>query len=464
MSGLAGQAIGLEDQSPTPIGGDAAVDAESKGSMENFIGFGLGATSYDPDPVDFDAADDTVTSAADGTSRIAPDYTDGELLWGGSTPADGILFDTARGDSFVGNFVATPSNGAVITPTSITLDSATPVNVAILLQNAGSNVNQCFDDWFIEVEYQLTGPFGGADVPGILHGYRDDPSGSWSGVMDRGHGGAGGGTAFPSKWLQSGAYGYGDGGKAIGAGISCSGKLSLVKSKIDFFLVYDGTSPGINQSLDLVYTAGTTELPRMFNAIGIQFQGGHAVINSIKISVAYPNAKYGLIGDSITQGRFATTYAEGWGSVFRTSYLDDTLLCGAPSAKIADWTAENIAVVAKMKPKYAIVMLGTNDATFLATLPEMQADYTAVISEIESHGIIPIAIGIPPCNQYVPADFNDWLQATYSHYVDCYTPLLGTGVTMAPAYDSGDGVHPNSAGHALIASTIETAIVANGWN
>ena len=69
MSGLAGQSIGLDEQSPTPIGGPAALDAESKGSMENFIGFGSGATSYDPAPVDFDAADDTVTSAADGTTR-----------------------------------------------------------------------------------------------------------------------------------------------------------------------------------------------------------------------------------------------------------------------------------------------------------------------------------------------------------------------------------------------------------
>ena len=86
MSGLAGQAIGLDEQSPTPIGGPAAIDAESKGSMENFIGFGAGATSYDPAPVDFDAADDTVTSAADGTTRVAPEYTDNQLTWGGAGP------------------------------------------------------------------------------------------------------------------------------------------------------------------------------------------------------------------------------------------------------------------------------------------------------------------------------------------------------------------------------------------
>ena len=86
MSGLAGQAIGLDEQSPTPIGGPAALDAESKGSMENFIGFGSGATSYDPAPVDFDADDDTVTSATDGTTRYAPEYTDRQLTWGSGVP------------------------------------------------------------------------------------------------------------------------------------------------------------------------------------------------------------------------------------------------------------------------------------------------------------------------------------------------------------------------------------------
>jgi lysophospholipase L1-like esterase len=86
MSGLAGQSIGLEDQSPTPIGGAAAIDAESKGSMENFIGFGIGATNYDPAPVDFDSADDTITAASDGSTRISPEYTGNQLTWGGYVP------------------------------------------------------------------------------------------------------------------------------------------------------------------------------------------------------------------------------------------------------------------------------------------------------------------------------------------------------------------------------------------
>jgi lysophospholipase L1-like esterase len=378
---------------------------------------------------------------------------------GGSS--DGILFDTARGDPFVGNFVATPSSGAVITPTSITLDSDTPVNVDILLQNAGSDVNQCFDDWEIEVQYELTGPFGGAGVPGVLSGYKNEIA-SWSGIMDQGHGGSGGGTVLPTKWLQNGAAGYGTGGQTIGSGIPCSNKTNLLEGSLVLSGVYDGNTL-LDETLPLVFTPSTLEIPRMFSKIGLNFLGGHVVINSIKISAAYPNAKYSLIGDSITQGRFASTYPEGWGSIFRTTYPDDTILCGAPGAVIADWTADNIAAVAKMKPKYAIVMLGTNDSA-TRTLTQMQTDYAALVASIESHGVQLVTVGIPPNGRLVTGQFNSWLQATYPRYIDCYDPLLGTGIDMDIAYDSGDGIHPNSAGHLVIANTIKAAITANGWN
>jgi hypothetical protein len=96
MSGLAGQAIGLDVQSPTPIGGDAAIDSNSKGSMENFIGFGLGATSYDPAPVDFSVVDDTVTSADDGLTRVSPEYIGNQLVWPGGS-GGGVLIPAPAG-------------------------------------------------------------------------------------------------------------------------------------------------------------------------------------------------------------------------------------------------------------------------------------------------------------------------------------------------------------------------------
>lgn len=109
MSGLAGQAIGLEDQSPTPIGGAAAVDAESRGCMENFIGFIPAVPVQDPLPHDFVATDDAVTAASDGITRYAPVYATNELLWtdGVNTAPINVIKPVVSGIGAVGETLTT---------------------------------------------------------------------------------------------------------------------------------------------------------------------------------------------------------------------------------------------------------------------------------------------------------------------------------------------------------------------
>jgi len=122
MSGLAGQAIGLENQSPTPIGGDVAIDAESRGCMENFIGFIPAAPVQDPLPHDFVATDDAVTAASDGTTRFAPLYVVNSLLWtdGVDTAPINVVAPVVSGIGAVGETLTT-DNGTWIGEAPITL-------------------------------------------------------------------------------------------------------------------------------------------------------------------------------------------------------------------------------------------------------------------------------------------------------------------------------------------------------
>jgi hypothetical protein len=109
MSGLAGQGIGLETQSATPIGGDAAVDAESRGCMENFVGFVPAVPVQDPLPHDFVATDDAVTAANDGITRFAPLYVVNELLWtdGVDTAPINVIAPVVSGIGAVGETLTT---------------------------------------------------------------------------------------------------------------------------------------------------------------------------------------------------------------------------------------------------------------------------------------------------------------------------------------------------------------------
>ena len=154
MSGLAGQAIGLETQSVTPIGGAAAVDAESRGCMENFVGFIPTVTVEDPSPRDFIATDDAVTAASDGTTRYAPVYVTNELHWtdGVDTAPINVIKPVVSGIGAVGETLTT-DNGTWLGEDPITytyqwyVDENTPlpgqtdasyvVNVAM----EGSNIS-----------------------------------------------------------------------------------------------------------------------------------------------------------------------------------------------------------------------------------------------------------------------------------------------------------------------------------
>lgn len=465
MSGLAGQAIGLDAQSPTPIGGDVAVDPESRGSMESFIGFGLDATSYDPAPEDFDAADDTITSASDGTTRITPEYVDGQLVWGGTPPippSDGILFDTARGDSFLTDWLATPSSGVTVTADNVNFNSAVDTDVEFYYAIDGEVVGTCFDSFELTFDMTINAGWAATDQNAWETGFKSTVTGMF-GVMTKSHPGAAG-NAYAVRYLNGVPFGAGVASQAVGTGIQAQIIVSLRPGVMSVLGIYGGTTVvDLTSPMTLGSPVDAYELPRMFSNIGIQFILGNVDVTGIKIAVDYPNAKYAFVGDSLTQGRFASTYDEGYAPVIRTSFPNDVLACGAPGARIADWTPPNVAAVEKMSPKYVVLFLGTNDLPFDDEVTA-KANYDTLANEFIAKGFKIIAIGIPPFNNYKVPLFNDLLEATYSRFVDCYTPLLGTGTAMAPEYDSGDGVHPNSAGHALIASTIVNAINSNGWN
>jgi len=51
-----------------------------------------------------------------------------------------------------------------------------------------------------------------------------------------------------------------------------------------------------------------------------------------------------------------------------------------------------------------------------------------------------------------------WILANYpsQDIIDTWTPLLSGAYGLNSAYDSGDGVHPNDAGHLLLGQIIRT--------
>ncbi len=176
------------------------------------------------------------------------------------------------------------------------------------------------------------------------------------------------------------------------------------------------------------------------------------------------------IGDSVMKGYFGVTSTGRFFVLASSQIMGDNVLYAVGSNDLTDMN-NGFNDVVTLAPKYAIICEGINEAfagTSVGTttsagtyLFKMQA----IINNCLSNNIIPIILYSTPVTsgagiQSTIDGYNTALTSTYGNsylVVDISTPLKSAG-TLAAAYQGGDPYHPNGAGHALISSTIISAL------
>lgn len=123
----------------------------------------------------------------------------------------------------------------------------------------------------------------------------------------------------------------------------------------------------------------------------------------------------------------------------------------------------------------AIIQGGVNDVQASATAANMWAATSSMITTAKAAGMSVIVINVMPWKnavtwsageQTVTDDYNALLAANEASsgftLVDAYSALEdpANADEMLPAYDSGDGLHPNSDGGAAIAALVDTALAS----
>ncbi|KAE8444009.1 hypothetical protein EG329_001138 [Mollisiaceae sp. DMI_Dod_QoI] len=120
--------------------------------------------------------------------------------------------------------------------------------------------------------------------------------------------------------------------------------------------------------------------------------------------------------------------------------------------------------LASAKPDVVMFMLGTNDVNGRHSTADIMAAYTKMVTEMRASNpnmkiivdqVIPLPFsntGIVAINNAIP----DWITATSTTaspivMADCYTGF--------PSTDLRDGVHPNLAGDAIIASRLSPVLI-----
>lgn len=111
--------------------------------------------------------------------------------------------------------------------------------------------------------------------------------------------------------------------------------------------------------------------------------------------------------------------------------------------------------VLRSRPEIVIVALGANDGLRGQPLAEMQGNLLAIIERLRSAGAKVLLAGmrLPPNYGAYAREF----AATFpvvGRRATAFAPFLLEGVAADPRLNQADGIHPNAAGHRVIAERL----------
>lgn len=209
---------------------------------------------------------------------------------------------------------------------------------------------------------------------------------------------------------------------------------------------------------------------------------GSTSTDTVSVTVRYPvtpqatSKKIVVLGSSTAAGWGPATYAESWVRLY-TQYIRDfnisntvvNLAVGGyttyhimptgytpPVGRPNPDTNSNITAALNQSPDGIIVNMPTNDTNYGYPLAETEANFRTVSDLADAAGV-PIWIttsqprNISSGQRAELITLKDWINSTYgTKSIDFWTTIANSDGTVASAYDAGDGIHLNAAGHAIL--------------
>ncbi|HEX5183572.1 MAG TPA: SGNH/GDSL hydrolase family protein [Allosphingosinicella sp.] len=386
-----------------------------------------------------------------------------EDVIGSASLATGVFFDTTAGDTFTGSKFSAPSDPTVtVGANSVAFNSSTALSLNCQVKRGDASIlDFCFDNFKVEAWFTINGNFPsngavGADIGTIS----DSLSTIYAGQMQAHPGNLA--QLFEILLNNNSSVATAASGVSITAGMAIKHQYVKAGNEITHTVTYPSPTGARSLTWTQVYSAiGNTQTPTLFTKPSVRLVSGNFTMTGMRVSALYPNARFALVGDSITQGKKASVDTTSFGQMVRAHYPGQVLVAGAPSSQTSDWLP-NIQDIVTMKPKNIFLLLGTNDDSNNVAMATREANYTSLYNTLTAAGIVVIALTVPPKGSSNVPIFNTWLKSQGWRYVDIYPSLLGTGTAMNATYDSGDGIHPNDAGHSVIYNLIAAYIVAQG--
>lgn len=245
-------------------------------------------------------------------------------------------------------------------------------------------------------------------------------------------------------------------------------EIDLTLNRNHFVWTLTATRVSTGVSVSKVHTLSPSSSASIEN-IGMWCVGcynGQHDISSFTIDYnEYKYAKYAFVGHSIVQGFENATYTNRFAdlSMSNLGFGATKFNVFASGGALVTEGLNNIAEIIAFRPQQVILMYGTNEASVGISTGTFGINYANLCSQLRGAGIIIKHCLVPPSGVVgwyasVPS-YNVVITAEATTYnetvIDTFTPLVGVSPICNVALYAADVIHPNTAGHSVIASTIQ---------
>jgi acyl-CoA thioesterase I len=171
-----------------------------------------------------------------------------------------------------------------------------------------------------------------------------------------------------------------------------------------------------------------------------------------------------ILGDSLTEGygiEPEQAFPVLLDSMLRKRNPEAKVMGGGVSGSTSASAVRRLKWYGKMKsdskPNWVLLALGSNDGLRGVPIAETRKQVDSAIRFCQSQGYRVMLAGLKVPPNYGPGyakAFTEVYDSLASQYRLPYLPFLLEGVAGEAKYNQGDGIHPNVAGHRLIAENL----------
>jgi acyl-CoA thioesterase I len=166
------------------------------------------------------------------------------------------------------------------------------------------------------------------------------------------------------------------------------------------------------------------------------------------------------LGDSLTAG-LGVAAEDAWPALVQARLLREGYAYRVVNAGVSgDTTAGGLRRVdwtLRLKPDVAIVALGANDGLRGLSLTAMRDNLSQIVTRLQAAGVRVLLAGMR-----VPPNYGDDYARGFAAVFDevrgrarvPLLPFLLDGVAADPRLNQPDGIHPNAAGHRVVAERL----------